>query len=187
MRTYSTEYVAQHTRLRRTRGSASGYLCECGSQAKEWATIHGCDGSDIWNHYIPACFRCHKEYDEIGFKPGHVVSEECKQKLRDFRTGRKESSATRSKLSSIRQGRPLSPSHRRAIQAAKYISANSARKLQEDQVIQARKLYKQGVKLDQIKDKLDLSVGISTIHFAVSGRTWKYLDAIESPFKPGRW
>jgi len=54
-----------------------------------------------------------------------------------------------------------------------------------DDVIQARKLWKSGVALDELAARF--GVNRATIHYAVTGVTWKQLDDIESPWKPGRW
>jgi hypothetical protein len=58
-------YVARHNMVRKLRGRAALYACDhCGSQAHDWATIHGCDGTDLVNHYISLCVRCHRLYDD---------------------------------------------------------------------------------------------------------------------------
>src|SRR5713226_7918792 len=58
-------YFTRHSRVKKARGSASQHLCSgcCGSQAREWATIHGRAGLDIFLDYVPLCARCHHEYD----------------------------------------------------------------------------------------------------------------------------
>lgn len=62
----STSYEARHRRVRQARGDASGYPCarECGRQAAHWATIHGRDGLNPQEDYLPLCMLCHSAYDD---------------------------------------------------------------------------------------------------------------------------
>lgn len=64
-RTETPSYFTLHARVKKARGSASGYLCEgcCGGRAREWATLHGRDGLDVYRDYVPLCNKCHQEYD----------------------------------------------------------------------------------------------------------------------------
>lgn len=57
-------YNWQHGQVTKLRGSAKTHVCEelCGSQAAEWAQIHGKDGSDV-QHFRPLCRPCHQKYD----------------------------------------------------------------------------------------------------------------------------
>lgn len=59
-----SQYKQNHLNVKKIRGKASEYLCEscCGGSADEWATIHGLTGDDA-DHYVPLCFKCHKQYD----------------------------------------------------------------------------------------------------------------------------
>lgn len=65
LHTHSTfSYGQRHERVRKARGPASEHLCaDCGSDAQEWATIHGRDGSEI-EDYRPLCCACHGRYDD---------------------------------------------------------------------------------------------------------------------------
>jgi hypothetical protein len=58
-------YRTRHSRVTKARGRATQYLCSgcCGSQAREWATVHGRDGLDVFADYVPLCFSCHRWYD----------------------------------------------------------------------------------------------------------------------------
>ena len=60
-----SEYQRLHGIVRRARGSASRYLCElCRlDAARDWATIHGADGTDPIGDYAALCLSCHKLYD----------------------------------------------------------------------------------------------------------------------------
>lgn len=60
-------------------------------------------------------------------------------------------------------------------------------KLTEHIVVAARICWRQGMTLDDILEKLKLTVSRTTLHQAVIGETWKQLDPISPPFKPGRW
>ena len=57
-------YSANHNRVRKMRGSASNFLCEggCQGRARDWALVHGKDGTDPAS-YVPLCRRCHYRYD----------------------------------------------------------------------------------------------------------------------------
>src|ERR1017187_368947 len=69
---YTATYYANHTRLRRARGSASQFKCmHCAEngvnkQAQEWAQVHDTDGIDPYDDYISLCKSCHRRYDKIG-------------------------------------------------------------------------------------------------------------------------
>lgn len=57
-------YFTKHARVKRIRGSASLQVCQaCGNKAREWATIHGHDGLDVFLDYVPLCSACHHQYD----------------------------------------------------------------------------------------------------------------------------
>lgn len=57
-------YSGRHYRVRKEQGNASAHFCvECGGRAREWAQIHGADGTDPQNDYRPMCARCHRAYD----------------------------------------------------------------------------------------------------------------------------
>ena len=86
---YSREYHNLHARVRYHHGKASEYLCICGEQAREWATLHGRDGTDISEDYVPLCRKCHAAYDGLAEvisqartgKSSGPRSESCKQKM----------------------------------------------------------------------------------------------------------
>lgn len=65
-------YTAMHGRLRKTRGAAKNYQCQCGSQAKQWAYDHTDPNQQVsdlgpystdMNRYQPMCVSCHKTMD----------------------------------------------------------------------------------------------------------------------------
>lgn len=66
-------YSANHNRVRKVRGSASNHACAmgCGSPAKDWAQVHGEDGTDPAS-YQPLCRRCHYRYDQESHAAGFV-------------------------------------------------------------------------------------------------------------------
>jgi hypothetical protein len=68
-RTDSPTYFTKHGRVKKARGSASQFLCRCGRQAEDWATVHGTEGLDVWRDYQPMCTRCHMHYDGIAGHP----------------------------------------------------------------------------------------------------------------------
>jgi hypothetical protein len=57
---------SRHRRIRKLRGRAAEYPCidDCGKQAMDWSQIHGTDGMDLENDYVPRCRRCHLHYDK---------------------------------------------------------------------------------------------------------------------------
>lgn len=71
-------YQARHGRVKRARGLASAQPCaHCAAQgtakaAHDWATVHGTDGADPWNDYIPLCKKCHIAYDGYGHHTPHT-------------------------------------------------------------------------------------------------------------------
>ena len=60
-------------------------------------------------------------------------------------------------------------------------------KLTSDLVIRARRLWKSGLTVPMILDRMGLSLTKSTVHNAVTGRTWGHLDNQEAPMKSGHW
>jgi len=79
----SDSYAAKHQRVYRARGRASARNCVmCGAQARHWATIHGTDGSDVWQHYMPLCVACHVPYDKAGVPQSPEQVELRSQQLR---------------------------------------------------------------------------------------------------------
>ena len=57
-------YLARHKRLWRKRGSAKDLPCvDCGKCNSEWSQVHGTDGLDLENDYVPRCVSCHRKYD----------------------------------------------------------------------------------------------------------------------------
>lgn len=59
-------YDSRHKAVYRAQGRASEHACvACGEQAKDWAQIHGTDGTDPLN-YQTMCLKCHRDYDGWG-------------------------------------------------------------------------------------------------------------------------
>jgi hypothetical protein len=62
-------YEAMHRRVDRARGKAKEHECvRCAEngivkRAREWARVHGEDGTDPWADYVPLCYPCHRTYD----------------------------------------------------------------------------------------------------------------------------
>jgi hypothetical protein len=69
----SPEYRRNHRAVRKARGPAHGYgCCRCARQANNWAQVHGTDGTDPQEHYMPMCIWCHAAYDhEPGYRNPH--------------------------------------------------------------------------------------------------------------------
>ena len=64
-------YETRHDRLRRKRGQARKHPCtDCKGPAIEWSQIHGTDGLDVWNDYVPRCKKCHHAYDRPNWDEG---------------------------------------------------------------------------------------------------------------------
>jgi hypothetical protein len=67
-------YMGTHDKVRRERGSARNFLCECGSHAQEWAYNNRSANEEVddlgrrysrdLNDYDPMCFRCHRIKDK---------------------------------------------------------------------------------------------------------------------------
>lgn len=55
-------YIRNHQRVARRRGKASEHTCSCGAPAREWAQLHGKDGSAD-EHFEAMCHKCHQRYD----------------------------------------------------------------------------------------------------------------------------
>lgn len=63
-RTSTPSYKGRHKRVYRARGPARDQACvDCGKPAREWSQIHGTDGTDEFEHYMPRCRSCHDSYD----------------------------------------------------------------------------------------------------------------------------
>jgi hypothetical protein len=78
----STNYRTLHGRVRRARGRASAHQCSfCPSPARDWATVHGTDGTDPAEHYIPLCRSCHLTYDD-DLRPTEALSEYAQNRAR---------------------------------------------------------------------------------------------------------
>lgn len=60
----TTAYKNAHLRVARQRNSAVLQQCECGKIAEHWAHIHNTDMDDPSN-FIPMCYSCHWEYDQV--------------------------------------------------------------------------------------------------------------------------
>lgn len=116
MTAMTAEYLRNHKLVYRLRGKAREHGCaHCGVAAHEWATLHGADGSDPWEHYMPLCRSCHKRYDEP-----------CR--------GRVLSAETRDKIATAARGRPASDTQRAAVSASnrtRIVSAETRVKLSE--------------------------------------------------------
>lgn len=72
-------YSANHHRVYRHRGAASGHGCaRCTKQATQWAHIHDCDPA-VPSNYMPLCRSCHAKYDgaapptRTGLKPSNAA------------------------------------------------------------------------------------------------------------------
>lgn len=66
---------ARHGRVRRLRGRASSHPClgisiRCTGYGAEWATLHGRNGLDPYQDYVPLCRKCHFFYDKPGVGKG---------------------------------------------------------------------------------------------------------------------
>lgn len=72
-------YISAHHRVRKARGRAAEYICECGHKAVHWAYNNRCiEEVEGWanteqrvmrwcehvDHYIPMCAKCHKHFDD---------------------------------------------------------------------------------------------------------------------------
>lgn len=128
MKPGSNEYKRNHMRVYRARGRATEHLCtDCGSPARQWAQLHGTDGSDPCN-YAPMCVSCHNSYDAdvkgariSAALVGHTVSDEVRAKLSEAGKGRKQSTAHVEKRASVLRGKkraPFTDAHRAALRAA---------------------------------------------------------------------
>lgn len=99
------------------RGKASSHSCSwCENQARHWAQLHETDGSDIWNDYIPLCFKCHMAYD-LG---GRERPEEVKQKISATKQanpylGREKSPEERQGIRERMLGHEVTPETRKKI------------------------------------------------------------------------
>jgi len=122
-------YFVSHARLRRARGSASGYLCDagCTSQAQCWAQVHGTTG-EAPADYMPMCWHCHTIYDQTpetsarmsaartGRPNPHKGHRPSDENIAAFvAASRNKSPEQRAKISATLTGRSLSPEHRAAI------------------------------------------------------------------------
>jgi NUMOD3 motif len=117
-------YRARHDRVKSARGPASAQPCaHCASRgtakaAHDWATIHGTDGADPWNDYIPLCKKCHIGYDGYGHHTphseetkallseknrGYVHTPEAVEKIRATSTGRRHTAESIAKMSADRK------------------------------------------------------------------------------------
>jgi hypothetical protein len=96
------DYWHMHEVVRKLRGRAAMYRCAtgCGRSAYHWATIHGCDGTDIIRHYMPLCVKCHLgEYDDVGAaNRGRRHTEEEREHGRAAQLARPEEMRTESAL-----------------------------------------------------------------------------------------
>lgn len=134
----TTSYDANHRRVAAERGLAREKVCaQCDGGAREWAQVHGHDGSNPWTDFIPLCNKCHRAYDliserltgrEIGpetraklsaARIGKSMSPETRMKISASGKGRVVSDATRARLSASLRGRTITPEWRARISAAK--------------------------------------------------------------------
>ncbi len=65
-------YDVWHHRVKKARGSASGYACvDCGQPAQEWSTVNPAS-KDVRNYDSqPRCRKCHRSYDGGTAAKGH--------------------------------------------------------------------------------------------------------------------
>jgi hypothetical protein len=83
-------------RLRRRRGNASQHPCaSCDGPAREWAKVHGTDGTGIWADYIPLCSKCHRRYDGNGNRTARSAETRARQSA--AMTGKRWSAERRAK------------------------------------------------------------------------------------------
>lgn len=57
---------SMHRRVSKERGRAAAHDCsapDCSALAKDWAQIHGSDGLNVHDDYMPMCRSCHIRYD----------------------------------------------------------------------------------------------------------------------------
>lgn len=114
-RRQSLQYRSRHQRVRNRRGSPSRQSCaHCGAPARDWATIHGRDGMDPLEDYMPLCRPCHLAYDDR--------SEDTRRGIAAFgedRTLRRAPPESRARMSAAQkaswQGREATPAQRAAL------------------------------------------------------------------------
>lgn len=88
-------YRTLHQRVAKERGKAAEYSCrDCNNPAAQWATVHGTDGTDPYEHYVPLCLSCHNVYDGVA------------DKVRAALQGRPLSEERRAAMSAAQKGRP---------------------------------------------------------------------------------
>jgi hypothetical protein len=91
-------YMDAHSRLRRSRGSASGYECvDCGRRARDWSYQGGAPDEAPSEYgpytydsefYVPRCASCHGRYDhtKVDCPRGHntlIVGRDTQRKCRE--------------------------------------------------------------------------------------------------------
>lgn len=116
--TYSgpdSEYQANHRRVRRARGAASGQRCErCPARAHDWATIHGKSGRDPGD-YMPLCQKCHRRYDAT---TGRVQPPDERERRRQAQLKRYQDPAEREKTRQANLRRFIDPGEREKMRRA---------------------------------------------------------------------
>jgi hypothetical protein len=131
VRNYSNpSYRRNHHRVRTARGKASLHTCfhACGSDARDWAQLHGSDGTDPQKHFVPLCRPCHISYDghqtnggnsseaRAARRRGKKASIETRERLRQSHLGNSPSPEHREKLSKATKGKPWSDARRAAFE-----------------------------------------------------------------------
>lgn len=127
------DYQKKHYHMRKANGKASEYMCDhCDGDAQQWAQIHGKDGWDPEEDYMPLCRSCHSKYD---------YTEERKRKIGASNRGKKRTPEQLKALSEAHMGKP-----------------SPMRKLSMDQAQEIRAIHKQGGKTyKQIADLYGVS------------------------------
>lgn len=105
--------------MRYNRGKAAAHKCSwCDNQARHWAQLHDTDGTDMWTHYIPLCFKCHMQYDHGGQpRPEEVRRKISEAKRRNPAPPRAHTAEERQMISDGQRGHTVSPETRQKIKA----------------------------------------------------------------------
>jgi hypothetical protein len=125
-RTETPGYRLRHTRVERERGKASQSPCAdgCGRQAHDWSQIHGTDGLDVFEHYVPRCRPCHKVYDGILRGEAHGSSKVTEDAVREILDSPEKSTL---ELADVYGVSRQAVAHIRARRTWKHLSSTTAR------------------------------------------------------------
>jgi hypothetical protein len=52
-----------------------------GERARDWAQVHGTDGTDVWADYVPMCRKHHIAYDGSGHRMEHTEGARAKMRV----------------------------------------------------------------------------------------------------------